>query len=108
MVKFMIMFYTPADSQAFETRYNELLALVERMPDVQRRQVINVLGSPTGEARYHRILEVYYTDYDQLQQSLNSKQGQEAGGDLARFPAKSFDMMFADVYEETGGQTKIQ
>jgi uncharacterized protein (TIGR02118 family) len=105
MVKFMVMFYKPDDSRTFEFAYNAFLALVERMPDIQRRQVINVLGSPSGEARLFRILEVYYEDYPQLQASLQSPAGQEAGGELRRFPPGSFDMVFADVYEEAGGKT---
>lgn len=105
MVKFMILFYPPAEHNAFENHYNDLLALVERMPHITRRQVIDVIGSPVGPAKYYRILEVYYESYRHLQHSLTSKQGQEAGGDLGKFPPGSFEMLFADVYEEEGGQT---
>jgi uncharacterized protein (TIGR02118 family) len=106
MVKFMILFRKAADSEAFENRYNDFLALIERMPDIQRRQVISVLGSPVGEARYYRILEIYFADMGQMEASLRSKAGQEAGGELARrFPADTFEAMFAEVYEEAGGRT---
>jgi uncharacterized protein (TIGR02118 family) len=105
MVKFMIIFHKPADADAFENVYNDFLALVERMPGIQRRQVINVLGSPLGETRYHRILEVYYDEQAQMEESLRSKAGQEAGGELRRFPTGSFEMLFAEVFEEAGGRT---
>lgn len=105
MVKFMVMFHKPDQLDTFERAYNDFLALVERMPDIQRRQVISVLGSPQGAALFYRILEVYYDDYAQLQASLQSKAGQEAGGELRRFPVGSFDMIFAEVYEEAGGHT---
>lgn len=105
MVKFMVIFRKPADSEAFENVYNDFLALVERMPGIQRRQVINVLGSPLGETHYHRILEVYYDGQGQMEESLRSKAGQEAGGELRRFPAGSFEMLFAEVFEEAGGRT---
>lgn len=107
MFKFMVTFYKPDQLDAFETAYNDFLALIERMPFIQRRQVVGVLGSPLGETRVYRILEVYYADYEQLQQSLNSPQGQEAGGELGRFKPEMVDMLFAEVYEENGGQTKI-
>ena len=108
MVKFMVIFYKPRKFDSFENRYNDFLALVKRMPDIKRRQVISVTGGPAGESRFYRILEVYYDDYDQLKASLNSPPGQEAGGELKKFPHGSYEMIFADVHEEDGGQTKAE
>jgi uncharacterized protein (TIGR02118 family) len=105
MFKFMLIFYPPADTEAFENSYADLLALVERMPGIQRRQVSHVVGSPTGKSPIHRILEVYYEDRDALNHSLLSTAGQEAGRQIQTFPAKSFELVFAEVYEETGGST---
>ncbi|MDX2075516.1 MAG: EthD family reductase [bacterium] len=105
MFKFMMLFHHPDNLDAFENSYNDLLGLVERMPNVRRRQVIDVFGSPTGKAPYYRILEVYYDDRATMEASLLSKQGQEAGGQIATFPTGSFEMIFADVYEEVGGST---
>lgn len=105
MFKFMLIFYHPQDIDTFEDSYEDLLALVERMPGVLRRQVIHVTGSPAGKSPFYRILEVYYEDQAQLNQSLLSAAGQEAGKQIQSFPAQSFEMVFADVYEESGGQT---
>jgi uncharacterized protein (TIGR02118 family) len=105
MVKFMILFRPPADLEAFENSYNDFLALVERMPAIERRQVINVLGSPRGPAPYYRILEVYFESYAVLDSALKSTAGQEAGGQLATLPPGSFELMFAEVFEEMGGST---
>jgi uncharacterized protein (TIGR02118 family) len=106
MVKFLILFHQPQDTAAFEGSYNDFLALIERMPDIRRRQVVNVLGSPVGQPRYYRILEIYFDDKAALENSLRSKAGQEAGAELSRrFPADSYETLFADVYEETGGRT---
>ncbi len=106
MFKFMILFKQPDDPTAFENAYNDLLALMERMPDIQRRQVIHVVGSPTGPAAYFRILEVYFRDQAQMQVAMRSAQGQEAGAELQkRFAPGSFELLFAEVYEEAGGST---
>lgn len=105
MFKFMIVFHQPDDLEQFENSYNDLLALVERMPDITRRQVINVTGSPLGASPYYRILEVYYPDKATLDKSLLSEAGQEAGGQIGTFPAGTFEMIFAEVYEEEGGRT---
>lgn len=106
MVKLSLLFRTPVDADAFENRYNDLLALMERLPDITRRQVVNVIGSPTGESAYHRVLEVYFEDEAHMRAALMSPAGQEAGGEIYRFPAGSFDVFFADVYEEAGGHTE--
>lgn len=106
MFKFMLIFYKPASQEKFENSYNDLLALVERMPDITRRQVINVVGSPLGESRIYRILEVYFDDQARMEASLLSPAGQEAGGEISRFPAKSFELIFAEVYEEAGAKTE--
>jgi uncharacterized protein (TIGR02118 family) len=105
MVKFSILFRKPTDLEAFETVYQDFLALIERMPEVKRRQANTVLGGPFGESPYYRILEVYYDDYAILNSSLLSPAGQEAGGELRRLQAGSFEMFFVDVYEEDGGRT---
>lgn len=103
MVKFMILFAKPDDPDEFENTYNDFFALVERMPNITRRQVIDILGSPVGETRLFRILEVYFEDRDTLDAALRSRPGQEAGSELRRFKPGSFEMVFADVYEEEGG-----
>ncbi|MCU0514631.1 MAG: EthD family reductase [Anaerolineae bacterium] len=105
MFKFMICFRPPADLTRFENAYNDFLALVERIPEIQRRQVIHVTGSPQGSPPYGRILELYFASQAAMQQALLSGPGQEAGGELRRFATGSYDIMFAEVYEEPGGHT---
>lgn len=105
MHKFMMLFYQPKNIHKFEDSYNNLLALIERMPHIQRRQVINVVGSPYGASTIYRILEVYFEDREIMQQSLLSEAGQEAGGQIQTMPKDSFEMIFAEVFEEDGGAT---
>lgn len=109
MVKFVILFYKPSDYDRFEDGYNRFLALVEQMPHIQRRQVNSVLGSPLGDTQLYRVLEVYYEDYAEMDQSLKSPLGQQAGGGLMQgFPAGTFEFYFAEVFEEAGGQTPTE
>lgn len=106
MIKFVVAFRKPQNTDDFENAYNDFLALIERMPHIQRRQVVHVLGSPQGDAPYERLLETYYETEALLREALLSKQGQEAGNELGRFEAGSFDVFFAEVYEEAGGSTR--
>ena len=108
MYKFIILFAQPKDLQTFEDAYNDLLALIERMPHILRRQVNNIVGGPSGPSDYYRVLEVYFENRETMQQALMSSPGQEAGGEMRRFPDGSFTMMFAEVYEEQGGHTPKQ
>lgn len=105
MFKLMIMFRQPADVARFEDTYNNLLALVERMPDIQRRQVVSVVGGLLGASPYYRVLEAYFASQDVLFSALRTKAGQEAGGELTKLPPGSYEVVYADVYEEQGGYT---
>jgi uncharacterized protein (TIGR02118 family) len=107
MVKLVILFHKAAGADTFEDGYNAFLHLVEQMPHIQRRQVNTVLGSPLGETSLYRALELYFEDYDTLNRALNSPVGQTAGGELARrFTTGTYELYFADVYEESGAQTE--
>ncbi len=105
MIKFVVAFRAPTSQNEFENAYNDFLALIERMPRIQRRQVVLVTGSPRGDAPYYRLLELYFEDETALKAALLSDEGQEAGNELARFEMNSFDVFFAEVYEEDGGST---
>jgi uncharacterized protein (TIGR02118 family) len=100
MVKFVVCFKHPKENTKFENSYQDFLALVERMPNIQRRQVVHVLGAPQGKADYFRVLELYFADINTLQQTLLTPQGQEAGGELAKFDAGTVEIYYGDVYEE--------
>lgn len=107
MFKFMIIFHQPQPQllRPFEQTYTQLLYHIEQMPNIIRRQVITVVGSPTGTSPYYRILEVYFEDREKMEEAMRSNSGQLAGTQLGGFPEGSFEMVFADVYEEAGGQT---
>jgi len=105
MIKFIILFHQPAKLETFENAYQDFLALIERMPNILRRQVVHITGSPQGSPKYYRILEIYFDSVDKQQEALLSDIGQEAGKELSRFPLGTVELLFADVYEEDGGST---
>ena len=108
MVKFVILFHKPTNLNQFEDGYNAFLGLIENISQVKRRQVNSILGSPMGETNLYRALEVYFDDYEEMNRALNSPVGQTAGGELARrFPAGSFELYFAEVFEEAGARTEV-
>ena len=105
MVKFMIVFRHPDDAEAFESTWQDFLGLVERMPHIQRRQVVHITGSPLGKPDYYRILELYFDSTGDQQAALLSDIGQEAGREIMKLKRDSFELLIADVYEEAGAST---
>lgn len=108
MIKFMILFRQPTDPDSFENVFQDFLALIERMPNILRRQVVHVTGGPKGLPQYYRILELYFESPATQQEALLSPIGQEAGKELSRLADDATELMFADVYEEEGGSTPNQ
>lgn len=109
MVKFMIIFHHPgADVRKFEGGYAKFLTMVEQIPNITRRQVVTIIGSPEGQSPYYRILELYFADEATMKDALKTEAGQVAGAGLYEVfkpLGYTFDTAFADVYEETGGAT---
>ena len=105
MIKFMIVFDQPEDAEKFEDFYQDFLALIERMPNILRRQVVHITGSPQGTPQFYRILEIYFETVEMQHEALLTAVGQEAGKELSRLPSGKFQLLFADVYEEAGGDT---
>jgi len=100
MVKMTILFRQPLSEATFEQSYVEALALVEKMPNIQRRQACLVIGSPAGSSPYCRMLELYFEDNDQMDAALRSAEGTAAGTFLMRTFGHTLEIIFADVYEE--------
>ncbi len=105
MIKFMLLFRQPEDINSFENFYADFLGLVERIPDIARRQVIHPTYGYNGAPEFYRILELYFDSREIQEAALNTDSGQEAGRELRRLPDGAFDWLVADVYEEAGGNT---
>ena len=99
MVKLSILYRRADDETVFEAHYNQNLALMEKLPGIQRRQACVVLGNPAGNCPYSRVLELYFADYAALDQALLSQEGRAAGADLMQF-ARDAEVLFAEVYED--------
>lgn len=100
MVKLSLLFLQPTDEESFEPRYNQNLALLEKLPDLRRRQACVVLGSPSGKSPYYRMLEFYFDDFATLDAALTSIEGRAAGADLMQFAAQRVELVFSEVFEE--------
>jgi hypothetical protein len=82
--------------------------MVEQIPNIMRRQVVTITGSPEGQSPYYRILELYFDSQQTMTDALKTEAGQIAGSGLYEVfkpLGYKFDTAFAEVFEEAGGAT---
>ena len=108
-MQLILLFRQPVEGAeaAFERVYNAILAELERMPGIQRRQVASVTGSPQPPPAFYRLLTLDFADESATQAALLSASGQAAGAILRRLPRESYELLFAEGYEEAGGATPV-
>jgi hypothetical protein len=100
MLKFMVMFRPQQTALDIDEAVNAFITQLAQIPDVQRQQVVIPLGSPIGTMPYVRIIELYFNTQTQMMEALRTPEGQAAGQLLTGFAPNSYDIVFAEVYEE--------
>lgn len=100
MVKLLIIFRHPQDEARFEEQYVQVLASLEKMPGIQRRQANIVRGAPGGKSPYYRILEFYFSNFEALDAALTSDAGTNAGHKLMSAFSDVAELHFVDVFED--------
>ncbi len=100
MVKLVVMFERVLDTPMFDLRYSRNLAMLKAMPGVVRVQEGTVLGGPAGQTRYHRLVEVFFEDFETLDAALTSPQGVTAGKDLMDFAGTQAELLFVEVADQ--------
>lgn len=103
MFKLMVLFRRDTQSADFARRYEKNVALLRRMPGVQRIQRGIVAGNPSGSPTYHHITEVFFESFEALDAALTSPEGVAAGKDLMDFAGTGAELLFV---EEQSGQAK--
>jgi len=101
MVKFVALYRTPPDVEAFEKRYTEEhLPLVRQFPDLQRLEVSRITW-PREDAPYYLMAELWYADRDTMRASLRSDISKQAAAVLQEIvPPEYVTMLHADVSNE--------
>jgi uncharacterized protein (TIGR02118 family) len=97
MIKLVILFKHPANANTFELGYTRNLALLKKLPGLQRTQVGAVLGGPAGDAPYYRILELFFDDFPTLDAALTSPEGVAAGKNLIEYAGRSVELLFVET-----------
>jgi uncharacterized protein (TIGR02118 family) len=99
MVKIVVLYGPPTDPAAFESYYaNTHLPLAAKMPNIERFEAGQVLGTPEGgEPPYHRIAELWFDSQETLQATMSSPEGQATVADIPKFATGGATVLIAAV-----------
>jgi uncharacterized protein (TIGR02118 family) len=104
MVKLVLLFRHTTAIPNFDLRFRRNLDLLKQMPGVLRLQENRVLGGPAGEARYQRVLEVYFESAAALDGALTSPEGVTAGKDLMAYAGAEVELLFVEDVDQPAPQ----
>ena len=99
MVKLIVAYKHPTDSDEFERRYQaEHVEMARRIPHMSRIEFGKVVGLMDGSpAPYHRIAELYFADAAAMGQAAGSEEGKAAIGHAAEIGTGGLDAMVVQV-----------
>lgn len=102
MYKFVVVYYRVDDEAALEHFYSTThLPLVEGLPGLKKLEVSRVTGQPTGQSRFHLMVEAYFEGEDALRRALISPGGLQMMDALRVWAdAKLLIWYYADAFEE--------
>ena len=101
MIKLIALYKKPADMETFEQHYaNVHIPLVEKIPGIRKTEWTRITASPTGEAPYYMMFEMYFDDMEAYQVAMRSPENKAAGKDLMSFARDLVTLMVAESYED--------
>lgn len=84
MARFIAMYSTPSDREAFDRHYHEVhIPLANQLPGLRRYTLSKTLNVVRGEAPYYLIAELEWEDIDALRAAFASPQGRATADDVA-------------------------
>lgn len=102
MYKFVVVYYRVDDEATLEDFYmGTHLPLVEQLPGLVKLEVSRVSGQPTGQSRFHLMVEAYFANDNAMRQALISPTGLQMMDALRVWAdAKLLVWYYADSFEE--------
>ncbi len=87
MIKLTVLYGHPTDPAAFEKYYREVhMPIADKIPGVARWELTRLTGAADGsKPAFYRMAELYFTDLEAMEKSLNSPGGMAALHDLPKF-----------------------
>ncbi|WP_206305349.1 EthD family reductase [Actinacidiphila soli] len=84
-VRFLALYETPADPEAFDRRYREAhIPLGRQLPGLRRYAVGRDVAAVRGGAPYYLVAELEWDTMDELRAAFASPEGRATAADAAR------------------------
>jgi uncharacterized protein (TIGR02118 family) len=100
MVRFLVMYDTPQDPQAFDRYYNEIhIPLAKRLPGLLRYTVSRNLSPAHGGKEYYLIAELDWEDAAAMQAAFASDIGIQTAADVPKFAPTGVTSVTYEVAE---------
>jgi uncharacterized protein (TIGR02118 family) len=101
MVKLVVLYGPPADTDAFERHYADThTELATAVPGLRRFEAARAIATPDGsDLRYQRIAELTFDDMEALQAGMASAEGQAAVNDIPNFATGGVTIFTAEIDE---------
>ena len=99
MLKVTVLYGHPVSPESFEKYYAEThLPLAAKTPGAVKAEYTSFLPNPDGSApAYYRMAEIYFQNSAEMQQALNSPEGQAMAADLANFASGGVTILFGSI-----------
>jgi len=87
MIKLTILYGHPADPAEFEEYYYKThMPIAAKMTGFEKVEFTKFVdGTGSQKAAFYRMAEYWFNNFEALQATMNSREGQAAGADLANF-----------------------
>jgi uncharacterized protein (TIGR02118 family) len=78
MYKFVVIYYQVDDSTLLEDFFSSThLRLIEQWPGLQMLEISRITGQPTGQSRFHLMVEAYFENEAAMRVAQLSETGME-------------------------------
>lgn len=100
MKKMIVLYKTPADTDAFMRHYREKhLPLVARIPGLVKTELTLIERTLMGEEGSFLLAELYFADAESFRAAMKSQENAATGADLANFAEGLATVMTGEVIE---------
>ncbi len=86
MVRFLVLYDTPADPEAFDRHYRDVhIPLAKQLPGLRRYTVSRNHGAVRGDQSYYLVAELDWDDREAMRQAFASDIGRATAADVPKF-----------------------
>ncbi|MDQ1367761.1 MAG: hypothetical protein QOF20_114 [Acidimicrobiaceae bacterium] len=98
MVRFLVLYDTPQDVEAFDRHYREVhIPLARKLPGLRRYTVSRAPSAIRGGEPYYLIAELDWDDIAALQRAFQSPEGKQTADDVSKLATSGVRSMVFEL-----------